>query len=138
MQVDEKRSIMIINDNSELLRKLPECLSKHIEVYENIHKDIDSYDQHSMGSFRASQHNGDSYLQQFVNISAEFVNTISRLKNNFILLSNRYSNPQQPERFDENTTERKSINNFELLVSEHCERSAKDLLNNACQPLIRE
>ncbi len=42
MQVEEKKSIAITSDNSELLHKLPECLSKHIEIYENIHRDIDS------------------------------------------------------------------------------------------------
>ncbi len=47
----------ILQDNSELLQKLPEILSKHVEIYENIHKDIDASDHNSNLHFRSTHDN---------------------------------------------------------------------------------
>lgn len=113
--------MLLLIDNQELLQKLPLCLSKHIETYENIHKDIDSSDHHPMAHYRNSQDNNESYLQQFINISTEFVDTVSRLKNNFTVLSNRHgahqNGAQQPSQGDK---DKPRITNFEMFVSEHC------------------
>lgn len=118
MQVEEKKSLQIINDDNELLQKLPECLSKHIEIYENIHKDIDSYDHLSISHFRHTNENNESYTKQLVSISTEFVNTVSRLKNNYITLTARYAaHKDARERAAEVNQEKQKVSNFDLFVS---------------------
>ena len=59
-------------DNQELLQKIPSYLSKHLEIYENIHKDLDASDQNSIHYMRASPENNASHLQQFIDVSSEF------------------------------------------------------------------
>ena len=93
MQTEEKKSLIIIQENRELLEKLPACLAKHIEIYESYHRDILNG---SPNSSRHSDNQGDNTLP-FTTVSNEFVDTIVRLKNNFTELSSRYDGTHSRE-----------------------------------------
>lgn len=124
-------------DNQELLQKIPAYLSKHLEIYENIHKDIDVNDQHSMHYMRASPENNASHLQQFVDVSSEFAETISRLKESFTELYNRYNldHDDEKKKVPVDDKEKPRISNFDMFVSEHCKNSAKIQLGAIGEPL---
>ena len=123
-------------DNQELLQKIPAYLSKHLEIYENIHKDLDVNDQHSMHYMRSSPENNASHLQQFVDVSSEFAETISRLKESFTELYNRYNPDHETEKkAPVDDKEKPKISNFDMFVSEHCKNSAKSQLTAIGEPV---
>lgn len=110
--------LALLAENKELLQRAPECLSKHIEIYENIHKDIDPNDHHhSSPHFRTIQDNSESFTKQLINASAEFVDIIANLKNNFIKLTDNLPASPSP-------SSSTSLSNFSIFVSEHTESTA--------------
>ena len=82
MELGEKKSLCILEENSELLKKLPSILGDHLKIYENLHRDLDN-SEHSSGHYRNKDESGESNVQELANVSHEFVEALVRLKGNF-------------------------------------------------------
>jgi len=79
MEPGEKKSLSILEENSELLKKLPSILGDHLKIYENLHRDLDN-SEHSSGHYRNKDESGESNVQELANVSHEFVEALVRLK----------------------------------------------------------
>jgi hypothetical protein len=91
-----------------------------------------------MSAYNENQGDNESYLQQFINISTEFVDTVARLKNNFTVLGSRYGDARSVVEKPDADKDRPRISNFDMFVSEHTENSAKAQLRDTCEPSIEE
>ena len=68
MEPGEKKSLSILEENSELLKKLPNILGDHLKIYENLHRDLDNNEHHPM-HYRNKEESGEANVQELANVS---------------------------------------------------------------------
>jgi len=68
MELGEKKSLAILEENSELLKKLPHLLGDHLKIYENLHRDLDNNEHYSV-HYRNKEEGGEANVQELANVS---------------------------------------------------------------------
>jgi hypothetical protein len=112
---DFQKDAECLEENREILHKLPELLLNHLDFYKKAHEDDSTEVSRSLkdGNFQDD-------IENFKVASFEFVELLTKLKQNFTTILSR-PEVETPTIFDD-----KKPSNFDLFVAEQCQKTVSD------------